>query len=48
MQIPLLTDISIIFGISILVIFIFNKLQIPSIIGFLLTGVLASPYGLGA
>lgn len=47
MQIPFLTDISVIFCISIFVIFIFNKIKIPSIIGFLLTGALASPYGLG-
>ena len=44
---PLLSDILIIFGLSIVVLFVFNRLRIPAIVGFLLTGVLAGPYGLG-
>ena len=44
---PLLSDIVIIFGLSIMVLFVFNRLRIPAIVGFLLTGVLAGPYGLG-
>ena len=47
MGIPLLSDIVIIFGLSIGVLFIFSRLRIPSTVGFLLTGVLAGPYGLG-
>ncbi len=47
MQIPLLTDIGIIFGLSTLVILLFHKLRVPAIIGFLLTGALAGPHGLG-
>lgn len=46
-EIPLLNDIVIIFGLSILVIFVFNKIKIPPIVGFLLTGIIAGPYGLG-
>ncbi len=45
MQIPLLKDIVIIFGLSIIVLFIFHRLKIPSIVGFLITGILAGPHG---
>lgn len=37
----------IIFGLASLVIFIFNKLKLPSVVGFLLTGIIAGPYALG-
>lgn len=47
MEIKLLNDIVIIFGLSIAVIFIFHKIKIPPIIGFLITGIFAGPYGLG-
>jgi len=47
MVMHLLSDIVIIFGLSIVVLFLFNRLRIPAIVGFLLTGVLAGPYGLG-
>lgn len=47
MNIPLLNDIIVIFALSIGVIFLCQKLSIPSVVGFLLTGVLAGPYGLG-
>jgi CPA2 family monovalent cation:H+ antiporter-2 len=47
MGLPLLSDIVIIFGLTIMVLFVFNRLRIPAIVGFLLTGVLAGPYGLG-
>ena len=47
MEIPLLDDIAIIFGLSILVISICHRLRVPSIVGFLLTGILAGPHGLG-
>src|SRR5688572_25777019 len=47
MQIPLLGDIGIIFGLSTIVILLFHKLRIPAIIGFLLTGALAGPHGFG-
>ncbi len=47
MGIPLLNDIVIIFGLSIVVLFICHRFRIPSIVGFLLTGILAGPHGLG-
>jgi CPA2 family monovalent cation:H+ antiporter-2 len=43
----LLSDIVIIFSLSIVVIFIFHRLRLPAILGFLLTGVIAGPHGLG-
>ncbi|MBA3238861.1 MAG: cation:proton antiporter [Parachlamydiaceae bacterium] len=47
MEIPLLPEIVIIFGLAILVILACHRFKIPSIVGFLLTGVLAGPHGLG-
>ncbi|MCX9015279.1 MAG: cation:proton antiporter [Candidatus Methanoperedens sp.] len=43
----LLNDFIIIFGLSIAILFIFHQLRIPVIVGFLLTGVVAGPHGLG-
>ena len=47
MEIPLLNDIIIIFGLSIIVILICHYIRVSAIVGFLLTGVLAGPHGLG-
>jgi len=47
MEIPLLTDITIILGASVLVIYLFQKLNLPTILGYLITGILAGPYVLG-
>ena len=44
MEFPVLTDILIIFGLSTLVNFLFTKVKIPTIIGYLLTGVIAGPH----
>jgi monovalent cation:H+ antiporter-2, CPA2 family len=46
MQTTFLSSIVIVFGLSIAVLFICYRLRIPSIVGFLLTGMLAGPYGL--
>jgi Kef-type K+ transport system, predicted NAD-binding component len=46
LEIPLLTDIVVVLGLSILVILGFRKLGLPSILGFLVTGVIAGPHGL--
>ena len=46
-EIEFLKVVVIIFGLASLVIFIFNKLKLPSVIGFLLTGIIAGPYALG-
>lgn len=44
----LLTDINIIFGLSIFILLIFYRLGIPIVVGFLLTGIIVGPHGLGA
>ena len=46
MEIPLLTDIVIILGLSVVVILIFQRFRIPTILGFLITGFISGPYGL--
>ncbi|PXF57596.1 MAG: potassium transporter KefB [Deltaproteobacteria bacterium] len=47
MEIPLLNDIVIIFGLSVAVLFACHWLKVPHIVGFLITGIIAGPYGLG-
>ena len=47
MEIPLLRDIVVIFVLSVLVLFICHKIKAPTIVGFLVTGILAGPQGLG-
>ncbi|MFW5935810.1 MAG: cation:proton antiporter, partial [Candidatus Hadarchaeota archaeon] len=46
MDIALLQQIIIIFGLSVVVVYTFNRLRLPTIVGFILTGVLVGPYGL--
>ena len=46
MEFQLLKDIVIIWGLAIVVLYFFNRLKIPSIIGLLLTGMIAGPSGL--
>lgn len=46
MHLPLLQDLVIIMGFSIVVVFLLNRLKIPSILGFLFTGVLIGPHAL--
>lgn len=43
----LLGNIDIILGVSILLLSIFHKFAVPSVLGFLVTGMLLGPYGLG-
>ncbi|KUO59486.1 MAG: potassium transporter KefB [Gracilibacter sp. BRH_c7a] len=45
MEIPLLNGIVVIFSLAIVVILICHKLRIPSVVGYLITGILAGPYG---
>jgi CPA2 family monovalent cation:H+ antiporter-2 len=47
MPVPILTDLVIIFGLSIVVLFICHKLRVPVTVGFILTGILAGPHLLG-
>ncbi|SHF92134.1 Kef-type potassium/proton antiporter, CPA2 family [Salegentibacter echinorum] len=43
MEIPILQDIVIILGLSIFIILLFQKIKVPSILGFLLAGIIAGP-----
>ncbi|MDP8245734.1 MAG: cation:proton antiporter [Candidatus Hinthialibacter antarcticus] len=45
-ELPILNDLAIIVGLSAVVLYVISKLKIPSIVGFLLTGMLIGPYGL--
>ena len=47
MQIPILNELIIIFGLSIVVVFFSHRIRVPAIVGFLLTGIVAGPHGLG-
>ena len=47
MELSLFTDIGIIFGLSIIILLIFNRMKLPSVLGFLVTGMLAGPHWLG-
>lgn len=47
MQIPLLKEIVMVFGLSIAVLLVCYRLRIPAIVGFLLTGMMVGPHGLG-
>ena len=47
MEFGLLSEILVIFGLSVGVIYLCHKVRVPPIVGFLITGVIAGPYGLG-
>lgn len=47
MHLPLLQDFLILLGFSVVVVFLLQRLKLPSILGFLLTGILIGPHGLG-
>ncbi|MFZ2087471.1 MAG: cation:proton antiporter, partial [Desulfobaccales bacterium] len=47
MPVPILTDLVIIFGLSLVVLFICHRLRVPVTVGFILTGILAGPHLLG-
>jgi len=44
MEIPILQDIVIILGLSIVIILIFQRLKLPAILGFLIAGIIAGPH----
>ncbi|MEN8121308.1 MAG: cation:proton antiporter [Bacteroidota bacterium] len=46
-EIEILKDVVIIFGLASIIVFLFNKFKLPSVIGFLATGIIAGPYGFG-
>ena len=45
MHFPLLQDIVILLGFSVIVVFALQRLRLPSILGFLLTGIIIGPFG---
>jgi len=47
MELDLLQDILIVFGLSVIILLISYRIRIPAVVGLLLTGVLAGPHGLG-
>ncbi|MBW2366158.1 MAG: cation:proton antiporter, partial [Deltaproteobacteria bacterium] len=47
MEIPLLNDIVVIFGLAIAVLFICHRLRVQAVVGYLLTGIFVGPYGFG-
>jgi len=46
MHLPLLQDILILLGFSVIVVFILQRFHLPSILGFIITGIIIGPYGL--
>lgn len=44
---PFLNDLLIILGLGVVVVLLFHRLRLPPIVGFLITGVLIGPHGLG-
>jgi len=47
MEYPFLQSLVIIFGVSAFVVFVLHRVKIPSIVGFLISGVIIGPYGIG-
>jgi len=47
-SIQIIRDLVIIFGSSAVLVFILNRLRVPSIVGYLFAGLLLGPYGLGS
>lgn len=47
MEIPLLKEVVIIIGLSVISVLLFRKMRIPAILAFFITGLLAGPHGLG-
>ena len=45
MDFPLLRDIVILLGFSVVVVFFLQRIRLPSILGFLLTGIIIGPFG---
>lgn len=46
MEIPLLGDIVVILGLAVLINLLFQRIKVPTILGFLITGIVAGPNGL--
>ncbi|MDD3859272.1 MAG: cation:proton antiporter, partial [Bacteroidales bacterium] len=46
MEIPLINEFLIILGLSVIIVFALQKIKLPSILGFLITGIIIGPYSL--
>ncbi|MHC1774782.1 MAG: cation:proton antiporter [Lentimicrobium sp.] len=46
MELPILKEVVIILGLSVFIILLFQRIKMPSVIGFLITGMIAGPNGL--
>lgn len=46
MHLPLLDDILVLLSFSVVIVFLLQRVRLPSILGFLITGVIIGPYGL--
>lgn len=46
MDLSLLQDILVLLGFSVVIVFVLQRLKLPSILGFLITGIIIGPYGL--
>jgi CPA2 family monovalent cation:H+ antiporter-2 len=46
MDFGIVTDLVVLFSVAIIVILLFNTIRVPAVLGFLLTGIALSPYGL--
>lgn len=46
MDLSLIQDIVILFGLSVVVTLLFQKIKLPTLLGYLITGVISGPYGL--
>ncbi|NOY65012.1 MAG: hypothetical protein GXO97_06435, partial [Nitrospirae bacterium] len=47
MELEFLKSLLVIFGISVVVVLILNRIKVPSLVGFLIAGVIVGPYGVG-
>lgn len=47
MHLPLLQDLLVLLGFSVVIVFLLQRIKLPSILGFLAAGMLIGPYGLG-
>ena len=47
MEVQLLKDIVVILALAMVVVLVFHRMRVPVTVGFLLTGVIAGPHGLG-
>ena len=44
---PLLRDLLVLFAAAIPIVFVFQRLNVPTLVGFLIAGVVIGPHGLG-